>query len=38
VVGGLGNMASGSTDSKINRWKLGPKMITPFTAAGMAVR
>jgi len=40
VVGGSGNIASGSTewyDSKINRWKFGPKMLTPITAAGVAV-
>jgi len=40
VVGGIGNTANSSTewyDPKINRWQIGPKMITPRRGVGLAV-
>ncbi|XP_003247935.1 ring canal kelch homolog [Acyrthosiphon pisum] len=40
VVGGIGISANSSTewyDPKINRWQIGPKMITPRRSVGLAV-
>ncbi|XP_060875997.1 ring canal kelch homolog [Metopolophium dirhodum] len=40
VVGGIGSTANSSTewyDPKINRWQIGPKMITPRRGVGLAV-